>query len=739
MVIAFFAIASAMTSALALPSYDNNGTVTLYNSNSGYWTDAINNGYIAMSSSIDGSATAGNSTARMDSITALGVTSTDILNGNNIKIFQPTASGNYITFSVPPTAPGDMITSVTFVLGDFSNGATPWTITYKDASGSLLGSANVLPSDGIYDPFTYTATPPLGTTSFTLVGTANMSDNRFYAAQYVYEPASSTELGVTITGNPIVGQTLTANVSPSGATVTYQWEANGADISGAVNSTYIPVSGDVGKTITVTVTGTGSYAGTATSAATAAVTNAAPAPPYDVNGTVTLYNSNSGYWTNAINNGYLKMSISSIDGTSTAGYSGDRMGPITALGITESDIINSSDGRIKIFQPTASGNYITFSVPPTAQGDVITSITLVLADYSGGSGSWTITYNDADGNHIGSTETITISTTDDPHVYTNTTPPTGTTSFTLVGTANSANNRFYAAQYVYGPEALVIGPGETKTASDYTGGDIIIQSEENPFTGEISTGQLDLEGNDLKVNGVVKFEQAFTSGKWYAVGFPFEVASMSCGGVDHNLKTYDATGAGGSYGDFWLKNNYDRNTNKFAYTDPSTSIQAGGYILQVPDDISERTITFTSGTGITLSSSTTFATKADDYLITNNPSFANIPVTNASITSNVVSSGDSYYTYQSKKPNNFDLALSWTLRPFESLVIANNVLLRSDLGGENVTALPAVNPADDKAVSTEYYTLTGVKVAQPSKGNIYVVKTVFESGKTSVVKQFIEK
>ena len=458
MVIAFFAIASAMTSALALPSYDNNGTVTLYNSNSGYWTDAINNGYLQANGFQ--SQTAGDSPERRGYLALLSVPTVDI---GSINVFGEIAAGNYLTFSVPPTAAGDEITSIKLVLGDYSNGGLgPWTLTYKDEHGTTLGSFNIQRAAGSNSDGTTTTTTnsdfaftaaniPARTTSFTLVGTNNFvngSSNRFFAAQYVYEPASSTELGVTITGNPIVGQTLTANVSPSGATVTYQWEANGSDIAGAVNSTYIPVAGDVGKTITITVTGTGSYAGTATSAATSAVTNAAPAPPYDVNGTVTLYNSNSGYWTNAINNGYLKMS-SDMDGLHPAGNSTARMDAITALGITAIDIQSNGGANINIYQPQTSGNYITFCVPPTAQGDVIMSITLVLVDYSGGSTPWTITYNDADGNHIGSTEII--SAPDDPHVYTNTTPPTGTTSFTLVGTSNGGSSRFYAAQYVYEP------------------------------------------------------------------------------------------------------------------------------------------------------------------------------------------------------------------------------------------------------------------------------------------------
>ena len=80
----------------------------------------------------------------------------------------------------------------------------------------------------------------------------------------------------TITGTAKVGSVLTAHPgtwAPSPVTLTYQWKANGANISGATGTTYAVVAGNVGKKITVTVTGTKTgYTTTAkTSTATAAV------------------------------------------------------------------------------------------------------------------------------------------------------------------------------------------------------------------------------------------------------------------------------------------------------------------------------------------------------------------------------------------------------------------------------------------------------------------------------------
>ncbi|MGV2855483.1 hypothetical protein ACNPN0_13735, partial [Glutamicibacter sp. AGC84] len=81
----------------------------------------------------------------------------------------------------------------------------------------------------------------------------------------------------TITGIPTVGNILTAAPGvwgPSGVKLTYQWAANGANLTGATKNT-LPLTADLaGKTITVNVTGT--LAGyTSTSKASAPTTKVA--------------------------------------------------------------------------------------------------------------------------------------------------------------------------------------------------------------------------------------------------------------------------------------------------------------------------------------------------------------------------------------------------------------------------------------------------------------------------------
>ena len=75
---------------------------------------------------------------------------------------------------------------------------------------------------------------------------------------------------------PSVGDKLTAVPSPAQATVTYQWNRDGAAISGATAASYTVAAEDEGHKLSVTVTGTGSYTGTDTSSETAVVVVKAP-------------------------------------------------------------------------------------------------------------------------------------------------------------------------------------------------------------------------------------------------------------------------------------------------------------------------------------------------------------------------------------------------------------------------------------------------------------------------------
>src|SRR5690606_36453529 len=78
----------------------------------------------------------------------------------------------------------------------------------------------------------------------------------------------------TISGTAQEGATLTAVTGtwgPAPVSLSYQWRADGAAISGATASTFTPTAAQVGKAITVVVTG--SKDGYATVSRTSAATS----------------------------------------------------------------------------------------------------------------------------------------------------------------------------------------------------------------------------------------------------------------------------------------------------------------------------------------------------------------------------------------------------------------------------------------------------------------------------------
>lgn len=72
--------------------------------------------------------------------------------------------------------------------------------------------------------------------------------------------AASSASGARITGTPAVGETLTA-VLPTGVTGTVQWLRAGVAIAGAVSTTYVLQSADLGTELSYRFTPTAYSAG----------------------------------------------------------------------------------------------------------------------------------------------------------------------------------------------------------------------------------------------------------------------------------------------------------------------------------------------------------------------------------------------------------------------------------------------------------------------------------------------
>ena len=107
------------------------------------------------------------------------------------------------------------------------------------------------------------------------------------AAESLTSPATSVVTNIndaptglpTITGTPTQGQTLTAVIdditdADGLGAFSYQWQANGNNISAATESTFVLTQAQVGAiTVTVSYTDGGNTAESLTSAATSAITN----------------------------------------------------------------------------------------------------------------------------------------------------------------------------------------------------------------------------------------------------------------------------------------------------------------------------------------------------------------------------------------------------------------------------------------------------------------------------------
>jgi hypothetical protein len=281
------------------------------------------------------------------------------------------------------------------------------------------------------------------------------------------------------------------------------------------------------------------------------------------------------------------------------------------------------------------------------------------------------------------------------------------------------------------PQDFVIGA--TKSAAEYNPalhGDIIFQSDDNTATGQLTN----IPPEGLAVNGAVKLKKTFTPKTWYPIGFPFDVASVSIdrnGDPNHEVEASTT----GIDKDYWLKT-YDNTSDRFEYN--QAIVGKKGYIIQFPTDFNGKEVTFTStGTPVlknVAESGLTFTLTGSGYHLVANLSANNLTLNTA----------DKYYIYN-RDANNFDLLQSGNtavIKPFEAFIVVHNVQgpLKSSLNIEEATALEPLNViGGEAAVKIEYYTLQGLKVNQPHREGVYIVKKEYASGKSEVSKIIYKK
>ena len=195
----------------------------VYPDASGY-SPALSDIYTTQASPSSGTVSAGGTitfTLNMDEPWTVTGTPTFSLSSGGAATYSGGSGTNTLTFTYPVGA-GDIATNLAITAVNL-NGAT-----IKDAVGN---SANLTGAVTTFNGLNVggAASPPLNTSLPKITGTAQ------------------------------VGQTLTSSTgswSNSPTSYTYQWYGNGTAISGATQSTYVPVVSDTGHTITVAVTAT---------------------------------------------------------------------------------------------------------------------------------------------------------------------------------------------------------------------------------------------------------------------------------------------------------------------------------------------------------------------------------------------------------------------------------------------------------------------------------------------------
>jgi len=188
-------------------------------------------------------------------------------------LVDPYGSGS--TFSTVGAVPGQLALSGGNIVAGATSGApgTNYSVTIRAAKGGRA----------IEEPFSFAClvAPPTNTVAPVITGTAQ-------------EGQVLTVSNGTWTGAPTA--------------FAYQWYANGVPIAGAINSTRIMTSAEIGKVITCSVTASNyAYGAVATTAATSAVISAAqPVPVNTVAPTASgtgavgsTLTATSGTWTNS--------------------------------------------------------------------------------------------------------------------------------------------------------------------------------------------------------------------------------------------------------------------------------------------------------------------------------------------------------------------------------------------------------------------------------------------------------
>jgi hypothetical protein len=283
----------------------------------------------------------------------------------------------------------------------------------------------------------------------------------------------------------------------------------------------------------------------------------------------------------------------------------------------------------------------------------------------------------------------------------------------------------YTGAFAPGSGAItdyVIDPDTEKTAEDYlsSGYHNLIFNKGSQLTG------IDEEG--LTVHVVVKYQLTVAKDRWYAIGFPFDIATVYShyfAEQDWDAELYPKGSE--TSNDYWLRT-YDGDQFNTA-----EAIEAGkGYIIQFPEWQDGKVISFISKPEITLHTGATSLPADENYRLLNNPALQSLTLS--------PDDNNLYYCYN-PAANSFDLLeASASLNPFEAAIAIQKtsapqnapkqILIEADF---TTIEKPAIS-VDDPVIVTRYYTLQGTAIYQPVENGVYIVKNIRQSGQEEITK-----
>ncbi|MEA4806856.1 Ig-like domain-containing protein [Acetobacterium wieringae] len=223
-----------------------NGTGSAAISSTGLLTPATAGTVTVKATAIDGSAVSGSATITIQEVSAgvLASNSSLLIGASNPSIV------------------------ITLTNDTFSSSAGSTSLWVVDAGTTGLTVSSVTRNSNTQVTIATTGTAKTG--SLKIKASSGAMTKGVVSNELTVTAAAQAVTAVAITGTTTVGSTLTATITPTGATVGYQWQrgdtATGSfdNISSATAATYVLTGADQGKYIKVVATGTGNFTGTVT-------------------------------------------------------------------------------------------------------------------------------------------------------------------------------------------------------------------------------------------------------------------------------------------------------------------------------------------------------------------------------------------------------------------------------------------------------------------------------------------